>query len=214
MLCVPRLLYLHGFASSGGGRKVSALREVLEPEGWTVEAPDLNAPSFAALDFETMVRRARESALLAPPDVLLGSSLGALVALETARRGSQAPLVLVAPALGFGRRWVEKLPPGDPVLFFHHAEGRELPIHRAFFEQMTLLECDREPPEVPVTILMGRRDESVPYQGVWDVWSRWQATGRLRTTSSFIEIAEGDHSLVEFVPLIADAVRKAVAKKP
>jgi uncharacterized protein len=210
------LVYLHGFASSPRARKATALREALEPEGWTVAAPDLNVPSFSVLDFETMVRSAQEQVLLAPPDAVVGSSLGALVAVEMCRRGLKKPLVLVAPALGFGRRWVEKLPPGDPVRFFHHAEGREVPIHRAFFEQMARVDCDREPPEAPVTILMGRGDESVPYGSVWSVWERWRAAGRLSKGSSFIEISDGDHSLVGFVPLIADAVRKsrAVGREP
>ena len=67
------------------------------------------------------------------PAVVVGSSLGAVVALEAARIALKAPLVLIAPALGFGSRWTEKLPEGDPVRFFHFGEERELPIHRRFF---------------------------------------------------------------------------------
>ena len=139
----------------------------------------------------------------------MGSSLGGLVALELARRGGRAPLVLVAPALGFGRRWTEKLPEGDPLAFFHYGEEREMPIHRAFFEQMARLDIDSDPPPVPVTILMGRKDESVPFELVESVWNRWLGTGRVASGSQFVAIPEGDHGLLGFADLIAAEARKA-----
>lgn len=144
----------------------------------------------------------------------MGSSLGALVALELARRGVRAPLVLIAPALGFGRRWTEKLPAGDPLSFFHYGEEREMPIHRAFFEQMARLDVDREPPPVPVTILMGRKDESVPFELVDSTWRRWLRTGRVASGSNFIAIPEGDHGLLGFADRIAEEARKAAGIEP
>jgi pimeloyl-ACP methyl ester carboxylesterase len=204
---VEKILYLHGFASSPEGRKVALLRELLPRPPFRITAPDLNLPSFEKLDFERMTECAaiegREAA------VVVGSSLGALVALEASRRGVAAPLVLIAPALGFGRRWIEKAPPGDPVVFFHHGAGRELTIHRRFFEQMADLDCDREPPPVPVTIVMGARDESVPVEGVREVWQRWERSGRLLPPSRFVEIPDGDHSLIDAVGRIAEEIRTA-----
>jgi pimeloyl-ACP methyl ester carboxylesterase len=105
---VPTVLYLHGFASSPAGRKIALLREALEPEGVRVVAPDLNRPSFRKLDFEAMVAEAVRAAEAENPDVVVASSLGALVALAAAKVGRlTAPLILVAPALGFGSRWIE-----------------------------------------------------------------------------------------------------------
>ena len=156
-----RVLYLHGLASSPRGRKVEALRRVFASEGIEIDAPDLNAPDFARLDFDAMTARAREASSARPPAAIAGSSLGALVALALAPGFPEVPLVLIAPALGFGRRWIEKLPPGDPLLFFHHGENREMPIHRRFFERMASLDVDRTPPAASVTIVMGREDESV-----------------------------------------------------
>lgn len=141
------------------------------------------------------------------PAVVVGSSLGALVALEAARIALKAPLVLVAPALGFGSRWTERLPPGDPVRFFHFGEERELPIHRRFFEEMAQADPDRDPPEVPVTVFMGARDESVPIDLVRTVWRRWEESGRLCSGSRFVEIADGDHGLVDHVERIAAEIR-------
>ncbi|MGK2859083.1 MAG: YqiA/YcfP family alpha/beta fold hydrolase, partial [Thermoanaerobaculia bacterium] len=111
---MPRILYLHGFASSPHGRKVEKLRALLEPQMELV-APDLNAPSFAHLEFAAIVNRAAETARAAPPDVIVGSSLGSLVALAVSNRGVDAPLVLIAPAFGIADRWSSWIPEGDPI---------------------------------------------------------------------------------------------------
>jgi pimeloyl-ACP methyl ester carboxylesterase len=208
---VKKVLYLHGFASSPGGRKVSALREILGRRSFEIIAPDLNVPSFRRLDFDSMARLAQWEAKRHEPSVIVGSSLGALVALEASGRGPRAPLVLVAPALGFGRRWIEKLAPGDPLIFFHHAEGSDLPIHRRFFEQLVAIESDREPPGTPVVVVMGTDDESVPFEQVREHWRGWEGSGRLFPGSRFVELAGGDHGLVEQVPAIAaEIVRLAL----
>lgn len=145
------------------------------------------------------------------PAVVVGSSLGALVALEAGRTALAAPLVLIAPALGLRRRWIERLPPGDPLPFFHHGEEQDLFIHRRFFEEMAQVEADRDPPVTPVIIIMGRQDESVPIELVRDIWSRWEASGKLREGSRFVEIPEGDHGLTAHVDLIADEILAAAA---
>lgn len=205
------VLYLHGFASSPAGRKVTSLRETLSPEGFQVVAPDLNRPSFRRLDFGAMVGAALGEAGRFPPAAVVGSSLGALVALEAARRGLAAPLVLLAPALDFGERWTEKLPDGETLRFFHHGAGEERPIHRAFFEQMASVDCDREPPSWPVTVIMGRKDESVPFPRVEAAWCRWVASKKLPAASRFVEVPEGDHGLLGFVPRIAEEIRASAA---
>lgn len=203
------VLYLHGFASSPAGRKIALLREKLPSGEFRLAAPDLNLPSFERLDFDAMVAAAAKVAEADPPAVVVGSSLGAIIALEACRRGVHAPLVLIAPALGFGARWTEKLQPGDPLTFFHHGENRELAIHRRFFEQMAQIDADRDPPAPPVTILMGRKDESVPFDGVQRVWARWESSGRLAPGSKFIAIQDGDHGLIGFIDMIAEAIRSS-----
>jgi pimeloyl-ACP methyl ester carboxylesterase len=200
---VRNVLYLHGFASSPAGRKVAALTELLAPGGLRVVAPDLNVPSFQKLDFGAMARRALAEAGREEPAVIVGSSLGAVVALEVSRLGAKAPLLLIAPAVGFGRRWTEKLPPGDAPVFFHHGEGRELPIHRRFFEDLAEKNDADSPPSVPVVVVMGTDDESVPVDHVRGVWRRWETSGRLAASSRFLEIPGGDHGLVEHVDAIA-----------
>lgn len=142
------------------------------------------------------------------PAAVVGSSLGAVVALESARSVPLAPLVLVAPALGFATRWVEKLPAGA-VAVFHHGEEREIAVHRRFFEEMAGVQADREPPAVPVTVVMGRLDESVPFDLVREVWAGWERSGRLNPRSRFVEIPGGDHGLVAHVDRIAEEIERS-----
>ena len=209
---MKKILYLHGFASSPSGRKVAALTGLLHPHGVGIVAPDLNVPSFRDLDFRAMARLAFREAEAHEPSVIVGSSLGAVVALEVSRLGAKAPLLLIAPAIGFGARWTEKLPPGDPLAFFHHAEGKELPIHRRFFEDLAGHVSDREPPSVPVVVVMGTNDESVPYDHVRRMWQAWEDSGRLAPGSRFVEVAGGDHGLVLHAGTIAREVLGLLAR--
>ncbi len=202
-----RVLYCHGFASSPASAKITLLRPLLEPRGIELAAPDLNVPSFEQLDWKAIVELATEQAGALQPVVIAGSSLGALIALEVAHRGSAAPLVLIAPALGISERWREKTPAGDPIVVYNHARGGDAPIHRLFFEQMMSLRIDDQPPPVPVTIVMGRNDETIPFDRVAAVWERWQQAG-VRPRSRFIEVAAGDHSLVSEVEMIGDEIAR------
>ena len=202
------IVYLHGFASSPRGRKVSALTEMLGPRGFRVVAPDLNIPSFERLDFRAMAKVCVWEMRKHLPAAVVGSSLGALVALEVSRAVPLAPLVLVAPALGFGARWIEKLPAGESISCFHHGQEKEIPVHRRFFEEMSRVEVDRDPPRVPVTVVMGRKDENVPFGLVADVWQGWERSGRLDPRSRFVEIPEGDHGLVAHVGEIAAEIER------
>jgi predicted esterase YcpF (UPF0227 family) len=203
-----RVLYFHGFASSPASAKITGLRPYLQPHGIELVTPDLNVPSFRKLDWQAMMALALDEALETRPAAVVGSSLGALVAMETVRRLAAVPLVLIAPALGIAERWRTKLPAGDPIVVWNHALGADAPIHRAFFEQMARLEVDAEPPPVRTTVIMGRGDETVPFDLVAGTWERWQAQG-LAAGSKFIEIGEGDHGLTAHVELIAREIEEA-----
>jgi alpha-beta hydrolase superfamily lysophospholipase len=205
------VLYFHGFASSPQSQKVGAISRLIEP-GAKLNAPDLNVPSFEKLDFEAMAQLGVEAGRRQPPRAIVGSSLGAVLALEVVRRGIIAPLVLIAPAIGGGERWRTRIPAGDPVMMFNHARNAQAPIHRAFFEQMAAVKPEAEAPKVPVSIVMGRLDESVPFGVVRGVWESWQPA--VPAGSRFIEIAGGDHSLVAYVDVIAREIRSFTDRSP
>lgn len=207
------VLYFHGFASSPASAKITALRPLLAEEQIELYAPDLNVPSFARLDFDAMVDLAVDAARRISPAAMVGSSLGSLVALAAAHRGVHVPLVLIAPALGVARRWQTRIPDGDPVTVFNFAINGDAPIHRAFFEQMAVLDVDQEPPPARVTVIMGREDETVPFAIVEETWASWASTGRLAPGSQFIELAGGDHSLVAHSDVIRDAIVRAVRER-
>lgn len=210
---MPRILYLHGLASSPRGRKRAVLEDRFAADGFEVVAPDLNVPSFRELSFFEMVAAARAAFDRAEPRVVVGSSLGALVALSLAENSAPVfcPLVLVAPALGFHERWKEKLPEGEEFDLFHHGEERPLPIRRRFFEEMALVRVDEAPPPVPVSVVMGTDDETVPYAQVAGAWARWEKSGRLAKGSRFHRVAGGDHGLVAYGDEIESAVRERMA---
>jgi len=207
---VTSVLYFHGFASSPGSAKITALRPLLAPHGIELNAPDLNVPSFERLDFDAMVAAGLRAAEAAPPRALAGSSLGAQVALAVAKHGPAVPLVLIAPAIGQTMRWRRQMPLEDPVTVFHYARNAEAPIHRAFFEQLVALHIDADPPSSPVTAIMGRADETVEFDAVERLWRAWETSGRLVPGSRFIEIPDGDHGLVSQAGRIEQAIVEAV----
>jgi uncharacterized protein len=213
LVVAPAILYLHGLASSPRGRKRAVLEDRFGPDGFEVVAPDLNVPSFRKLDFLEMVHAARTAFDRFLPRVIIGSSLGALVSLSLAESlsSSSPPLVLVAPALGFHERWKEKLPDGEEFELFHHGAERPLPIHRRFFEEMALVDVDESPPHVPVSVVMGTEDETVPFDQVAASWARWEGSGRLTKGSRFHRVAGGDHGLVAHGDEIESAIRERMA---
>ncbi len=201
------VLYLHGFASSPASAKIGLLRGRVEP-GIVLHTPDLNVPSFERLDFDAAVAHAEATGRAAGAHAIVGSSLGAVMALAVVRRGLVLPLVLIAPAVGFGERWRSKLPEGEPIVVFNHARGADAPIHRAFFEEMAEVDVDRDPPPSRVIAIMGTKDGSVPFEQVVRVWKSWEP--RLVPGSELITIEGGDHGLTAYGDVIEGALRAAV----
>lgn len=104
------VIYLHGFASSSHSGKATYLGDRLEQRGVRFLAPDLNSPDFSTLTVTRMLEQVR--ALLnsaETPVTLIGSSLGAFVAVNAAAKWPErvARLVLMAPALDFGDEGVK-----------------------------------------------------------------------------------------------------------
>ena len=171
----PHVLYLHGFASSPASAKARLFAERLAPHVRSFHCPDLNQPDFSTLSVTRMldaVARALE-ALPDGPVVLIGSSLGGLVALHAAaedRRRPAAPridrLVLLAPALEFATRasrLARELPSAGSrrVEVFHHAYGRTVPLDVALYEDAARYDPFALALDLPVLLFQGTRDEVV-----------------------------------------------------
>lgn len=164
------LVYLHGFASGPEGSKGRHCRDWAAARGLDFHAPDLNLPDFEHLTLSAQV--AAVEALLArlpEPPVVVGSSLGGLVGAAVAWRGAPlAHLVLLAPAFGFcrrrlvGPRWEGYRRRGH-IRIFHHAEARWRSLGPELLADLPAWrDDDHWQLPVPVTVIHGCQDESVP----------------------------------------------------
>jgi pimeloyl-ACP methyl ester carboxylesterase len=190
------LVYLHGFASGPRGAKGEHCRNWAEARGIPFQAPDLNLPDFEHLTVSAQVEAVEEllRSLKAPP-VVVGSSLGGMVAAAVAHRGAALrSLILLAPALGFAHRRLE-----DPRWAGYRRRGSMPTFHFARNAWTRLgpelladlprwADDDRWRLEVPVAILHGSRDESVPLEA--------SRTFTDRNPRAVLTVVDDDHALL------------------
>jgi uncharacterized protein len=189
-------LYLHGLASSARSNKARFLQQKLAAyPGIRFDALDFHPTpaDFYHMTITGMVNRLRQHLLANPPGglVLVGSSLGGLVALQYARCfGEVEGLLLLAPALHFRR--------SDPEMrlesVYHYAFQRELPLGSSFYDDGAFYSADILPP-LPLTILHGIQDDVIPIEESRRYAHRYPEHVRL------LEI-DGDHQLSQNFPFI------------
>ena len=142
------IFYLHGFASSARSSKATFFAGKLREHGVELHTPDLNEPDFSTLTITRMVDQVGKAIEgLSGPIVLIGSSLGAFVAVQVALKHPARVdrMVLLAPALDFGGNRMRSL--GDTGIeewkrtgkldVFHYAYGRMLPVHYELYADAT-----------------------------------------------------------------------------
>lgn len=171
------LIYLHGFADGPDDLKGRYCRAWAQARGLDFQSPDLNLPTFESITISAQVD-AVETLLKqsASPPVLVGSSLGGLVAVAAAHRmaarrsTASKALVLLAPAFGFARRrlesdaWAGYRERGS-VPVWHAAAQRWMRLGSQLLEDLpawTREETWRV--ETPTFVLHGSRDEVVPVE--------------------------------------------------
>jgi len=177
-----QVFYLHGFASSPQSSKAGFFAERLAGRGLTLRAPDFNEPDFSTLTVTRMVRQVRDAIDEAgDPAVLIGSSLGAFVAVQAAL-GSPARvshLVLLAPALDFGGnrmrdlgdRGVDEWRRTDRLEIFHYAYGRGMPVRYELYADARRYDAMNAALAMPIQVFQGRQDAAVD-AGTVERWSR------------------------------------------
>lgn len=191
-------IYLHGFASSPESSKAIRIADALRPLGVATHIPDLNRPSFRALTVTRMVEQVR--ALIdkagADPVVLVGSSLGAFVAVHAAAADRRVKgLVLLAPALDFGADEDDRIGAVSIAEWraagscdvFHYAWNRTEPLDFALYEDASRYDAFQAVLPMPVLVFQGRRDTVVDP----DTVRRW-AEQRPGVT---LELLDDDHQL-------------------
>ena len=194
------LLYLHGFASSARSSKAAFFRTRAAEHGIELLTPDFNEPDFAGLTITRMVAQvtAAIARLPAGPVTLIGSSLGAFVAVQVALQQASRidRLVLLAPAFDFsgnrlrdlGDRAVDEWRRTDTLNIFHYGFGRIMPVRFSLYEDAASYDALDAQLAMPVQIFQGTRDVAVSPETV----RRWAA----RRPAVEIHMLDDDHQLM------------------
>lgn len=165
-----RALYLHGFASSAQSSKAQYFRDRLAPCGVAVQVPDFNAPAFESLTITRMLGQVGEAiGQSREPVALIGSSLGAFVAVNAAARFPVDRLVLLAPALDFASNRMRDLGPEGLARWrstgmldvFHYGFNRPMSLGFAIYEDAAQYDAFALQLRLPILIFQGSRDTVV-----------------------------------------------------
>ena len=141
----------------------------------TFACPDFNLPDFETLTVTRMLGQAKEAiaaAGVASPIALIGSSLGAFIALHAAARDAGARidrLILLAPALDFGGNRLRQL--GEHGIdewrrtgrlrVFHYAHGEPRDVGFELYQDAAGYDALSLDVRLPMLVYQGRHDESV-----------------------------------------------------
>jgi len=206
------VFYLHGFASSARSAKATFLAARLREVGVELHVPDLNEPDFSTLTITRMIDQVGRAIDALPPSpiALVGSSLGAFVAVQVAvgRGAGIDRMVLLAPALDFGGNRIRAL--GDHGLdewrrtnalnVFHYGYGRVIPVHYELYADARRYDCVGASLAMPIQIFQGRRDDAVDPASV----ERW-AHARPNVE---LHMLDDDHQLTASTGYIWDEMRR------
>jgi pimeloyl-ACP methyl ester carboxylesterase len=209
------VFYLHGFASSARSSKAAFFAARLNAAGIHLHTPDFNQPDFSTLTVTRMVEQvvAAIDALAEAPIVLIGSSLGAFVAVQVAlaRPARIARMILLAPALDFNGNRLSSL--GGSGLaewrrtnrldVFHYGYGRMMPVHYELYADACGYDCVDAALAMPIQVFQGRRDTAVDPEGV-EQWAR-------RRPNVELHMLDDDHQLTASVDYIWKAVSRSLA---
>ena len=207
-----RVLYLHGFASSARSTKAAFFASKLAAHAVTATTPDFNEPDFSTLTVTRMIEQVGTAMGpdTAGPVVLIGSSLGGFVAVQTALKypARVARMVLLAPALDFSARRLDTL--GDRGVdewrrtnrldVFHYGYERVLPVHYELYTDACRYDCLTAQPAMPIQIFQGRRDTAVDPETV-ERWAGLRPNVELHTL-------DDDHQLMASLEYIWREMRR------
>ena len=205
---VGHVIYLHGFASSPKSSKAQRFGRELAACGVSFDCPDLNEPEFKTLTVSRMLEQVRQAIDRAPaaPIAIVGSSLGAFVALFASTEGVDR-LILLAPAVDFGGNRLRQL--GEhgidewrrkgSIPFFHYGWNQPEEVGFALYEDAARYDAFALDVTVPTLVFHGRRDAAVDPASV----ERW-AAGRSNVD---LRMLDDDHQLTSSIELIWEESR-------
>jgi len=211
-----QIVYLHGFASSARSSKAVWFAERAREAGAGFVCPDLNLPDFSTLTISRMLDDVDRILARLPdgPVALVGSSLGAIVALFAAHanpsRGTSQVidrLVLLAPALNlipgleafFGPERLDDWRRTDSCDVFHFGEQRMRSLRFGFIEDVRRFDVDALDVSLPIVVYQGRRDQLVDVATV----ERWAAS----RPNVDLRLLDDDHQLLSSLPAMWEGMR-------
>ena len=208
------IFYLHGFASSARSTKAAFFASKLGERGLALRTPDFNDPEFSTLTITRMVGQTSHAieSLPSGPVVLIGSSLGAFVAVQAAMRQAHssshpiARLILLAPALEFsgnrirdlGDRGLEAWKSTGHLNVFHYGYGRLMPVGYELFTDACRYDCVNAKLAMPIQVFQGTRDTAVDPSAV----QQW-ASSRPNVE---LHLLDDDHQLTASLDYIWRAI--------
>ena len=186
MAAVGHVIYLHGFASSPASSKAVRFERELARHNVSFACPDFNQPSFEDLTVTRMLDQTRDAVGAAPrgPVALIGSSLGAFVAVHAAGQHRAVDrLVLLAPALDLGDgpqgANVDEWRRTGRLRIFHYAWNEHRDVKFALYEDAARYDAFGLDLQIPILVFQGTRDESVD-PGMVERWARTRPNVDLR----------------------------------
>lgn len=209
-------MFLHGFRSHCDGGKARHLSDAARLRGrrwlrFDQRACGESGGRFQRFSVSQAIADARQvlTALQEPGCILVGSSLGALIAIHLARAEPDRVrgLVLIAPALRFTQRFIHDQLNDHELDRWRQRGYRWFPdLYAGGCFRLDYGSCADalgygEPPgelPCPVRVVHGTRDELLPVEDVIE----W--LGRLECPDQGLEIIEGgDHRLTQWSDVIA-----------
>ena len=166
----PRIIYLHGFASSPQSRKALYFGQKLRDLGFNFSAPDMADGDFQGLTISKQLKLLDRLNPASKPVALMGSSLGGFVAASYAAAHPEvSKLVLLAPAFDFRELWAHRLGQSGvdswrqngSMSVFHYGEGRNIPIGYQLYEDAAAF-AGFPKFEQPALVFHGNHDAVVP----------------------------------------------------
>lgn len=166
-----------------------------------------------------MINQTIEAIAALPPGpvILIGSSLGAFVAIQVALRLAASTshpvvrLVLLAPALDFsgnrtrdlGDRGLDEWKSTGVLNVFHYGYGRIIPVHYELYTDARSYDCVNAELSMPIQIFQGTRDTAVDPKSV-EEWAKVRPNVELH-------MLDDDHQLTESLDYIWNKIEPVLS---